>query len=52
MSSVEDVTAKYPSLSRFFITHPRFAWVVAAKLAMVKFMLLNFDNPINSTRFS
>ena len=35
MSSVEDVTAKYPSLSRFFITHPRFAWVVSIVITLI-----------------
>ena len=35
MSSAEDVTAKYPSLSRFFITHPRFAWVVSIVITLI-----------------
>ena len=35
MSSVEDVTAKHPSLSRFFITHPRFAWVVSIVITLI-----------------
>ena len=34
MSTAEDVTAKYPSLSRFFITHPRFAWVVSIVITL------------------
>ena len=35
MSFAEDVTAKYPSLSRFFITHPRFAWVVSIVITLI-----------------
>ena len=35
MSFPEDVTAKYPSLSRFFINHPRFAWVVSIVITLI-----------------
>ena len=35
MSSVQDVTSRYPSLSRFFINHPRTAWVVSIVITLV-----------------
>ena len=35
MSSVQDVTSRYPSLSRFFINHPRTAWVVSIVIALI-----------------
>ena len=35
MSSVQGVTRRYPSLSRFFINHPRTAWVVSIVITLV-----------------
>ena len=35
MSSAQDVTSRYPSLSRFFINHPRTAWVVSIVITLV-----------------
>ena len=35
MSSVQDVTSRYPSLSRFFINHPRTAWVVSIVITLI-----------------
>ena len=35
MSDFKNITSRYPSLSRYFITHPRTAWVVSIVITLI-----------------